>query len=86
MLDVRLGSRTAPRSGHDVTGPDINLDFLEAHFGCKALLGSSDVAQDHRPTEKKVPGTDWHTRWAAPGALALMVTQSQASVCQARQW
>jgi hypothetical protein len=26
-----------PRSGHDVTGPDINLDFPEAQVGCEAL-------------------------------------------------
>ncbi len=24
-------------SGHDVTGPDINLDFPEAQVGCEAL-------------------------------------------------
>ncbi len=41
MSDVRGGSRSAqgPRSGHDVTGLDINLnlDFLEAQVGCEAL-------------------------------------------------
>ncbi len=45
-------SSTAPSSGHDVTGPDINLDFPEAHFGCTARLGSSNVASDRRQTEK----------------------------------
>ena len=25
------------RSGHDVTGPEINLDFPEAQVGCEAL-------------------------------------------------
>ena len=55
MSDVGRGSSAAPRSGHDVTGPDINLDFSEAQFGCTARLGSSDVAQDRRPTEKQAP-------------------------------
>ena len=55
MSDVGRGSRAAPRSGHGVTGQDINLDFSDAQFGCTALLGSSDVAQDRRPTEKQAP-------------------------------
>ena len=35
----RLGRVPLPgpgRSGHDVTGPDINLDFPEAQVGCEA--------------------------------------------------
>ncbi len=28
------GSRAAPRSGHDVTGPDINLDYQEFGSPC----------------------------------------------------
>jgi hypothetical protein len=40
VTDVRRGSRSAPRSGHDVNGPDINLDFPEAQVGCKTRLGS----------------------------------------------
>ena len=57
MSDVGRGSRAAPCSGHDVTGPDINLDFQEAQFGCTARprLGSSNMAQDHSPTEKQAP-------------------------------
>ena len=55
MSDVGCGSRAARCSGHDVTGPDINLDFPEAQFGCTARLGSSDVAPDRRPTEKQAP-------------------------------
>ena len=57
MLYVRRagGSCAAPRSCHDVTGPDINLDFPEAQFRCTARLGSSDVAQDRSPTEKQAP-------------------------------
>ena len=31
------------------------LGFLGCPFGCTALLGSSDVAQDRRPTEKQAP-------------------------------
>ena len=55
MSDVGCGSRTTPRSGHDVTGQDINLDFPYAQFGCTARLGSSYVAPDRRPTEKQAP-------------------------------
>ena len=57
MSDVGRGSRAAPRSGHDVTGPDIHLDFPDAQFGCTgtARLGSSDVAPDRRATEKQAP-------------------------------
>ena len=55
VTDVRRRSRSAPRSGHDVAGPDINLDFPEAHVGCETLLGSCHVALDLRPTEKQAP-------------------------------
>ena len=55
MSDVGRGSRAATRSGHDVTGLDINLDFPDAQLGCTARLGSSDVAPDRRPTEKQTP-------------------------------
>ena len=53
MSDVGRGSRATPRSGHDVAGPDINLDFPDAKFGCTTRLGSSDVAPDRHPTEKQ---------------------------------
>ncbi len=55
MSDIGRGSRAATRSGHDVTGPDINLDFPDAKLGRTARLGSSDVAPDRRPTEKQAP-------------------------------
>ena len=55
MSDVGRGSSAAPRSGHDVTGQDINLDFSDAHFGCTARLGSRDMAPDRCPTEKQAP-------------------------------
>ena len=55
LSDVGRGSRTVPCSSHDVTGPDINLDFPEAQFGCTARLGSSTVAQDSSQTEKHAP-------------------------------
>ena len=55
MSDVGRRSRAAPRSGHDVTGPDINLNFQDSKFGSTARLGSSDVAPDRRPTEKQAP-------------------------------
>ena len=49
------GPAAPPRSCHDITGPDINLDFQEAQLGCEALLGSHQVAPDRRPTEKQAP-------------------------------
>jgi hypothetical protein len=30
VSDVRRGPRRAPRAGHDVAGPDLHLDLLEA--------------------------------------------------------
>ncbi len=33
VFDVWCGFCSAPCSGHDVTGQDINLDFLAAHVG-----------------------------------------------------
>ena len=53
MSDVGRGSRAARCSGPDVTGPDINLDFPEAQFGCTARLQSRNVAQDRSQTEKQ---------------------------------
>ena len=55
MSDVGRGSRTATRSGHDVTGLDINLDFPDAKLSYTARLGSCNVAPDRRPTEKQAP-------------------------------
>ena len=55
MSDVGRRSRAATRSGHDVTGTDINLNFPDSKFGSTARLGSSDVAPDRRPTEKQAP-------------------------------
>ena len=59
LIDVGRRARVPrrPRSGHDVTGPDINLNFPDANlkFRCLARLGSSDVAPDRRPTEKQAP-------------------------------
>ena len=55
MSDVGRGSRAATRSGHDITGPDINLDFPDAKLGCTTRLGSCDVALDRLPTEKQAP-------------------------------
>ena len=57
MSDDGRRSRAATRSGHDVTGTDINLNFPDSKFGSTARLGSSDVAPDRRPTvtEKQAP-------------------------------
>ena len=69
MSDVGRGSRAAPRSGHDVAGPDINLDFPYAQFCCTARLGSSDVAPDRRPTEKQAPAGKFKLACLGYGAL-----------------
>ena len=53
--DVLRGSRRAPSPGHDVTGPDIDLNFPDTQFRCGAGLRMSDVAMDRRPTEKQAP-------------------------------
>jgi hypothetical protein len=50
VLDVRRGSRSAPGSGHDVTGQDLDLNFQDTHFGCGTGLRMSNVAMDRRPT------------------------------------
>ena len=55
MSDVRRGSRRAPGSGHDVTGPDLDLNFPDTHFGCGTGLRLRDVAMNSRPTEKQAP-------------------------------
>jgi hypothetical protein len=33
VSDIVCGSSRAPGSGHDVTGPDIDLNFQDTHFG-----------------------------------------------------
>ncbi len=55
MSDVRRGSRLAPGSGHDVTGLDFDLNFLDTHFGCGTWLRLQGVAMDRRLTEKQAP-------------------------------
>ncbi len=55
VSDVQCESRSAPHSCHDVAGQDIDLDFQEAQLGCEARLGSSQVQQDRRLTEKQAP-------------------------------
>jgi hypothetical protein len=52
-LDVWRGTRAAPRSCHDVTCPDINLDFPEAlpEVGCETRLGNCNMEQDSSLTE-----------------------------------
>ncbi len=52
-LDVWRGTRAAPRSCHDVTCPDINLDFPEAQpeVGCETHLGNCNMEQDTSLTE-----------------------------------
>ena len=44
VQDVRLGSRRAPDSGHNITGQDIKLNFPDAQLRCRAGLRSSNVA------------------------------------------
>jgi hypothetical protein len=55
VSDVGRGSSSAPGSGHDVTGPGINLNFPEAHCSCGTGLRLRDVAMDRRQTEKQAP-------------------------------
>ena len=55
VSDILRGSRCAPRSSHDVTGQDINLEFPDAKLRCTARLGSCDVQPDRRPTERQAP-------------------------------
>ncbi len=55
VTDVLCGFCRAPHSCHDVTGPDINLDYPDAQVGGETGLGSCHVAQDRSPTEKQAP-------------------------------
>ena len=59
MSDVGRRSSAATRSGHDVTGTDINLNFPDSKFGSTARLGSSDVAPDRRPTRNRPRLESW---------------------------
>ncbi len=52
VSDVQCGSRRAPRSDHEVTGQDTNLDFQEAKLGCEARLGSSQMLPDRCPSAR----------------------------------
>jgi hypothetical protein len=74
VMDVLRGSRSAPRSGHDVTGPDINLDFPDSQVGGETGLGSCHVAPDRRPTEKQ----------ALAGELARFTALGTHIACQSR--
>ena len=55
VSDVRRGSSRAPGSDQDVTGPDIDLNFPDTHFGSGTGPRSCDVAMDRRPTEEQAP-------------------------------
>ena len=55
VLDIRRWSRRAPGPGHDVTGPDVDLNFPDTHSSCGTGLRMTDVAMDSRPTEKQAP-------------------------------
>ncbi len=58
------------RSGHDVTGPNINLDFPEAQVGCEALEAVRKLWTAawlrNRSLTVPGPGTDWPCRAVAP--------------------
>jgi hypothetical protein len=53
VSDVLHGSRSAPGSGNDVTGPDLDLNFPNTYFGCGTGLRMSNVAMDRCPTEEQ---------------------------------
>jgi hypothetical protein len=53
--DDRRGSSRAPGSGQDVTGPDIDLNFQDTHFGSGTGPRSCYVAMDRCPTEEQAP-------------------------------
>jgi hypothetical protein len=60
----RVPRRPPARSGHDVTGLDINLfPGSPGKMRSSTELGSCHMAQDRRLTEKQVtvPGTDWRS-------------------------
>ncbi len=64
----------APGSGHDITGSDITLNFLDAQRSCRTGLRSSNVAADRRPTEKQAPA----------GELADFTALGTHEACQCR--
>jgi hypothetical protein len=72
VSDVRRGSRSAPGSGHDVTGPELDLNFPNTHFGCGTGLRMSNVAMDRRPTEEQAPA----------GELACFTALGTHEACQ----
>jgi hypothetical protein len=47
------GSSSASGSCHEVTGPDIDLNFPDAHFCSGTGLQICNVVMDRRPTEKQ---------------------------------
>ena len=55
VSDVQRGSSRASGSGQDVTGPDIDLNFPDTHFGSGTGPRSCNVAMDRRPTEEQAP-------------------------------
>ncbi len=72
VSDVRRESRSAPGSCHDVTGPELDLNFPNTHFGCGTGLRMSNVAMDRRPTEEQAPA----------GELAYFTALGTHEACQ----
>ena len=85
MSDAGRGSHAATRSGHDVTGPHINLDFSDAKFGCTTRLGGRDVALDRRPTEKQAPAGQM-AGFGALGTHKAGRSASESWCCRAGRW
>jgi hypothetical protein len=53
MTYVRSRTRRPPRPRHDVAGPSINMDLLEAEVRGEASLGGADVAANSGPIEEQ---------------------------------
>ena len=52
MSDVWRRPRRAPPAGHDVAGPGLNLDLLDAQLRLAARFRSGNVAVYTRPVEE----------------------------------
>ncbi len=68
VSDVLRWSLHAPGSGHDTTGPDINLNFPNAQRRCRTGLQSSNVEADRRQTENRPLLESWSVSLHLPVA------------------
>ena len=54
MTYVRRRPSRAPRPRHDVAGPSINMDLVEAEVRREDSLGGADVAADSSSMEEQL--------------------------------